>query len=261
MYGSRFSEDDNDAEDDEVKLDELSLTPEERKNYEAAKRIQDFSYRRELTKTEENRFRDLLAKLPDLAKDYLLSNTMGPAGFARPGDVPLLDDPYVHADDGGGDGMGGFKKANVDFDTRVPVSPFNYKQGSHRVSAAEKRKAQKEEWKKQKAADTPIEQIAFPKTKAGDETWEVNAMNIFASSLSEPQKKALMDSMIADVEAENDAVRKSGMLDNEELKELEAINAEEKAFIKTIFTHKLTSSRELAPIFGMSHAGVSKAAR
>ena len=108
---------------------------------------------------------------------------MGSAGFARPGDVPLLDDPTVHPDDGGGDGMGGFKKANVDFDKKVPIPPFNYKQGSHRETAAEKRKQQKEEWKKQQAKDTPTSEIAWPKT--GDDTWEVKAMNMLVGSLSD----------------------------------------------------------------------------
>ena len=250
--------DEDDASIDEI-FDEMGLTKQQREDYEAAKKIQDISYRRELTKAEENRFRELFYKLPDLAHDYLLSNTMGSAGFARPGDVPLLDDPTVHPDDGGGDGMGGFKKANVDFDQKVPIPPFNYKQGSHRETAAEKRKQQKEEWKKQQAKDTPMSEIAWPKT--GDDTWEVKAMNMLVGSLSDKQKKELMDGMIADIEAENKAVKDSGQLNAEELKELEAVNAEEKAFIKTIFTHKRIGSRELAPIFGMSHAGVTKAAR
>lgn len=250
---------DEDDIDYDKMFDEMGLTKEQRADYEAAKKIQDISFRRELTKAEENRFRELFAKLPDLAHDYLLNNTMGPAGFARPGDIPLLDDPTVHPDDGGGDGMGGFKKANVDFDTKVPIAPFNYKQGSHRETSAEKRKAQKEEWEKQRKKDTPASEIAWPKT--GDDTWEVTAMNTLVGSLSDKQKKELMDGMIADIEAENKAVRDSGQLNAEELKELEAINAEEKAFIKTIITHKRIPSRELAPIFGMSHAGVTKAAR
>ena len=250
--------DEDDTSIDEI-FDEMGLTKQQREDYEAAKKIQDISYRRELTKAEENRFRELFYKLPDLAHDYLLSNTMGSAGFARPGDVPLLDDPTVHPDDGGGDGMGGFKKANVDFDKKVPIPPFNYKQGSHRETAAEKRKQQKEEWKKQQAKDTPMSEIAWPKT--GDDTWEVKAMNMLVGSLSDKQKKELMDGMIADIEAENKAVKDSGQLNAEELKELEVVNAEEKAFIKTIFTHKRIGSRELAPIFGMSHAGVTKAAR
>lgn len=149
---SKMREADGDEEEDkpiDEIFDEMGLTKQEREDYEAAKKIQDISYRRELTKAEENRFRELFYKLPDLAHDYLLNNTMGPAGFARPGDVPLLDDPTVHPDDGGGDGMGGFNKANVDFDKKVPIPPFNYKQGSHRPSSAEERKAAKEKFDKE----------------------------------------------------------------------------------------------------------------
>ena len=175
----------DDGEDFNLELDELMLTKAERKDYEDAKYIQDLSYRRELTKAEENRFREILARLPDLAKDYLLNNTMGPAGFGRPGDIPLLDDPYVHPDDGGGDGMGGYGKANIDWDTKVPIPPFNYKQGSHRETSAEQRKARKQELEKLRKRDTPYREIAFPKTKRGDATWEVGAMNLFASSLSD----------------------------------------------------------------------------
>jgi hypothetical protein len=81
--------------------------------------------------------------------------------------------------------MGGYGKANVDWDTKVPIPPFNYKQGSHRETSAEQRKARKQELEKLRKRDTPYRDIAFPRTKRGDATWEVGAMNLFASSLSD----------------------------------------------------------------------------
>lgn len=96
---------DESFEDDDKlpEFDELGLTAPERKDYEAAKQIQELSYERALTKAEEDKFRALLKKLPDLAKDYLLSNTMGKTMFARPGNhVVLPHGNRVAVDDGQG---------------------------------------------------------------------------------------------------------------------------------------------------------------
>lgn len=96
---------DESFEDDDKlpEFDELGLTAPERKDYEAAKQIQELSYERELTKAEEDKFRALLKKLPDLAKDHLLSNTMGKTMFARPGNhVVLPHGNRVAVDDGQG---------------------------------------------------------------------------------------------------------------------------------------------------------------
>lgn len=96
---------DESFEDDDKlpEFDELGLTAPERKDYEAAKQIQELSYERALTKAEEDKFRALLKKLPDLAKDHLLSNTMGKTMFARPGNhVVLPHGNRVAVDDGQG---------------------------------------------------------------------------------------------------------------------------------------------------------------
>lgn len=109
---------DESFEDDELpKFDELGLTAPQRKDYEAAKQIQELSYERELTKAEEDKFRALLKKLPELAKDHLLSNMTGKGLFARPGNhVVLPHGNKVAVDDGQGHYTGDMEE----------IPPVNY---------------------------------------------------------------------------------------------------------------------------------------
>lgn len=246
---------------EEWDFDDEGMTAEDRKNYEEAVKIQDASYRRELTKAEEDKFRKLLDKLPDIAKDHLLSNMMGPNGFARPGDVPLLNDPTVYADDGGGDGMGGYKKANVDFDKKVPIAPFLYKQGSHRTSAAEERKAAKEQAKK----DQEKRRLAgrFPARGKKDADgkkglWSGAEWKAMVASLQPKEKKELLNSIIDEIQAEGKAQGK----DPRQI-------ASEVAFTKEHFGDKI-DSRDFAQMLygvtdiadiGRKRVGIDKYAR
>lgn len=246
---------------EEWDFDDEGMTAEDRKNYEEAVKIQDASYRRELTKAEEDKFRKLLDKLPDIAKDHLLSNMMGPNGFARPGDVPLLKDPTVYADDGGGDGAGGYKKANVDFDKKVPIAPFLYKQGSHRTSSAEERKAAKEQAKKEQekrrlAGRFPARGKRDADGKKG--LWTGKEWEAMVNSLSPKEKKEILNSII-------DEIRAEGKAQNKDPRQI----ASEVAFTKEHFGDKI-DSRDFAQMLygvtdiadiGRKRVGIDKYAR
>ena len=242
----KLSEGEEDLPDgpEEWDFDEEGMTAEDRKNYEEAVKIQDISYRRELTKSEEDKFRKLLDKLPDIAKDHLLSNTMGPNGFARPGDIPLVNDPTVHPDDGGGNGSGGFGKAKIDFDQKVPIPPFNYKQGSHRPSSAEERKAAKEKFDKEQEQKRLAGRFPARGKKDADGKkgiWSGNEWKAMVNSLTPSEKKNLLNSIIEEIRAEG----KANGTDPRQI-------ASEVAFTKEHFGDKLDSRDFAQMLYGVT---------
>lgn len=177
---------DESFEDDDKlpEFDELGLTAPERKDYEAAKQIQELSYERALTKAEEDKFRALLKKLPDLAKDHLLSNTMGKTMFARPGNhVVLPHGNRVAVDDGQGHYTG---------DTEE-IPPVNYQ-----IDPDDKFQAKSLAKRAEKAAQLADKLKAAVKVPArGQDTW------------SEGEWKELFNSIAKAAEA--DYMKKNNM--------------------------------------------------
>lgn len=187
---------DDEVDADYPEFDEKGLTPEQRKDYEAAVRLQDKSYEKELTKAEEDEFRSLLDKLPEIAKDYLLSNTMGKAGFARPGNhVVLPNGNKMPVDDGGGPLNGGKVHYTGEYQE---IAPFRYQQNPEDVFqkaslAKRAQKAAEEAAKKNKKIEIPMR---------GQDVWAAEDWTKMYNSMDKQTQKSWLEDVIKDIRDE-----------------------------------------------------------
>lgn len=188
--------DDEDDGDDLPTFDEKGLTPAQRKDYDAAVKIQDLSYERKLTKDEEDKFRALLDKLPDIAKDYLLNNTMGKAGFARPGNhVVLPNGNKMPVDDGGGPLNGGKVHYTGEYQE---IAPFRYQQNPEDVFqkqslAKRAQRAAEETAKKNKKIEIPMR---------GQDIWAAEDWTKMYNSMDKQTQKSWLEDVIKEIRDE-----------------------------------------------------------